>query len=225
MVINLLNDDEVMRALNTEIPLVLGRDAAEILAILCRLREDRHSKVVFLPSPSLKGNWSWVVSAEGFNIIENTLRQTGSSWRDFWIVQTCLACYLSEPERYPQPDDALAELLGEKPDTEKKVVRLVQKLLELSEIGLLAKDWLNHIDYASSSPTLLLYDGFDTGLGNTQTDLKRHKQALEGLLSWIMDMGDNLQSLKFKVVLREGIWRQLQFENKSHFFGRSVTLS
>jgi len=221
--IKLLNA-EVMHALNTEIPLVLGRDTAKILAILCRLMEgDRHSRVV-LPSPSLRGNWPWAMSVEGFKIIENTLRQTGSSWRDFWIVQTCLACYLSEPERCPQPDDALAELLGEKPDTEKKAVRLVQKLLGLNEIGLLAKDWLNHIDRASFPPTLLLYDGLDTGFGNTQTDRKRRKQVLEGLFSWVTDMGDNLQSLKFKIVLREDIWRQLQFENKSHFFGRSVTL-
>lgn len=214
----------VTRALNAEIPLVLGRKGTGKTAIFRRLMEgDRRSAVVLSPAP-LRGDRLWVMSAEGFKIIENTLRQTGSSWRDFWIVQTCLACYLSEPERYPQPDDALAELLGEKPDTEKKAVRLVQKLLELSEIGLLAKDWLNHIDRASSPPTLLLCDGLDTGFGNTQTDRKRRKQAIEGLFSWVTDMGDNLQSLKFKIVLREDIWRQLQFENKSHFFGRSVTL-
>jgi hypothetical protein len=52
----------------------------------------------------------------------------------------------------------------------------------------------------------------------------RRTRAIEGLLSLITDIGDNLQNFKFKLLLREDIWRQLKFDNKSHFYGRSVNL-
>ncbi len=38
------------------------------------------------------------------------------------------------------------------------------------------------------------------------------------------DQSDRWQNLRFKILLREDIWRTLKFENKSHFFGRSVSL-
>jgi hypothetical protein len=39
-----------------------------------------------------------------------------------------------------------------------------------------------------------------------------------------MDREAELRSLRFKILLREDIWRQLRFENKSHLYGRSVRL-
>jgi hypothetical protein len=70
-----------------------------------------------------------------------------------------------------------------------------------------------------------LFDGLDTGFGNEDADRLRRTNAIQGLLSLITDISDNLKKLKFKVLLREDIWRQLRFDNKSHFFGRSITLN
>jgi len=98
-------------------------------------------------------------------------------------------------------------------------------LLNKQSIGLLAKDWLKRFDQDLPNYTMLLFDGLDTDFGNDNDDIKIRREAIEGLLSLVTDISDSLKKLKFKVVLREDIWRQLRFDNKSHFFGRSVTLN
>lgn len=216
----------VNRALQPRIPLVLGRKGTGKTAIFRRLLEDSQqaSIVVLSPSP-LRGNRSWVISPEGFKAIDQALEATGKSWRDFWLLQTCLACHLSWNGEKPQPDPALSELLETDPATELEVVRCIESLLQKSQIGLLARDWIARFDRAAQSTILLLLDGLDTGFGNAQLDRARRTQAIEGLLSLITDLGDDLQQMKFKLLLREDIWRRLRFDNKSHFFGRSVTLA
>ena len=39
-----------------------------------------------------------------------------------------------------------------------------------------------------------------------------------------MDLGQELVNIRFKILLRDDIWRQVDFDNKSHLFGRSVRL-
>jgi cellulose biosynthesis protein BcsQ/stress-induced morphogen len=216
----------VNRALQAHIPLVLGRKGTGKTAIFRRLMEDsqKPSVVVLSPSP-LRRNRPWVIGPDGFKAIEDTLNTRDASWREFWTIQTCIACHLSWEGQRPQPDAALAEVLVEEPDTELKVVRCMQNLLSIPQIGLLARDWLSRLDQAAKPDTALLLDGLDTGFGNPQADRQRRTRAIEGLLSLMTDLGDNLQKLRFKLLLRDDIWRKLRFENKSHFFGRSVTLT
>lgn len=40
----------------------------------------------------------------------------------------------------------------------------------------------------------------------------------------MLDRESGLRRMNFKVLLREDIWKDLRFENKSHFYGRSVRL-
>ncbi|NEP21063.1 ParA family protein [Moorena sp. SIO3I6] len=215
----------VNRALKPNIVLIRGRKGTGKTAIFRRLLEDskQDSIVVLSPSP-LKGDRPWVINSEGFKAIDEALETTGKSWRDFWLLQTCLACHLSWRGEKPQPDDAVSQVLGTDPTNELELVRWFQNLLPQSQIGLLARDWLTRFDGAAQSTILLLFDGLDTGFGNTQADRERRTKAIEGLLSLITDLGDNMKNLKFKVLLREDIWRSLRFDNKSHFFGRSVVL-
>jgi cellulose biosynthesis protein BcsQ len=216
----------VNKALQPRIPLVLGRKGTGKTAIFRRLLEDSQqaSIVVLSPSP-LKKNRAWVISPEGFSAIDQALETTVNSWRDFWLLQTCLACHLSWDGEKPQPDAALAEILETDPTTELEVVRCLENLLQKAQVGLLARDWIARFDRAAKSTILLLLDGLDTGFGNAQLDRERRTKAIEGLLSLITDLGDDLQNLKFKLLLREDLWRRLRFDNKSHFFGRSVTLA
>lgn len=216
----------VNRALQSRIPLVLGRKGTGKTAIFRRLLEDSQSNSVVVLSPSpLKGNRSWVISPEGFSAVDQALEAAGKSWREFWLLQTCLACYLSWNGEKPQPDAALAGVLETVPTTELEIIRCIETLLQRSQVGLLARDWLMRFDQGAESTIILLLDGLDTGFGNTQLDRERRTKAIEGLLSLITDLGDDLQKIKFKVLLREDIWRRLRFDNKSHFFGRSVTLA
>ncbi|MBE9241990.1 P-loop ATPase, Sll1717 family [Synechocystis salina] len=218
--------DLVNVALRPQIPLVLGRKGTGKTAIFRRLLEGSPSNsfVVLSPSP-LKGGRAWLISPEGFKAVEKALQETKKSWREFWLLQTCLACYWSWQGNRPQPNARLIAIAEIAPTTELEVIHCIQSLLHIDSVGLLARDWLVHFDRDTPSEKLLLLDGLDTGFGNTSLDRERRIRAIEGLLSLITDLGDDLQKLKFKVLLREDIWRGLSFDNKSHFFGRSVTLA
>ncbi|MCT7974148.1 P-loop ATPase, Sll1717 family [Laspinema olomoucense] len=218
--------DIINRALQHNIPLVLGRKGTGKTAIFRRLMEtEQPNPIVVLSPTALKGNRSWIMTPENFKTIDEALTQTEKSWRDFWLLQTCLACFLSYSEEMPQPDQALSEVLESDFNSELSVVRSVCRLLQQSDIGLLARDWLYRFDRSPIAPRLMLFDGLDANFGNTEPDRARRRKAIEGLLSLITDLGDELQNLKFKLVLREDIYKKLRFDNKSHFYGRSVTLN
>jgi cellulose biosynthesis protein BcsQ/acid stress-induced BolA-like protein IbaG/YrbA len=217
--------DLVNRALEPKTPLVLGRKGTGKTAIFRRIMEgsQRPSVVVMSPSPLKKNNF-WIISPDGFKEIEKFLNNNRVGWREFWMLQTCLACYSSQENQATLPDDSLAIFLNENLSSELQITKNLEKMLTISSIGLLARDWLQRLDLAIQSETILLFDGLDTGFGNTKEDRDRRSQAIEGLFSLVTDIGDNLHYLKFKILLREDIWRKLSFENKSHFYGRSVTL-
>lgn len=102
--------------------------------------------------------------------------------------------------------------------------RYVKGTQTVARAGLIAADWLVQLDRARVKNTLLLFDGLDTGFGSSEDDRVRRREAISGLFSFLTDRGDRLQNLRFKILLREDIWHRLKFENKSHLFGRTVTL-
>ncbi len=215
----------VNRALEPKTPLVLGGKGTGKTAIFRRITEgfERKSIIIMSPNPLKKDNY-WVISIDGFKEIQKTLQQNKVTWREFWMLQICLACYFSQPEKKVLPDESLGDLNGDY-ITELQLIKLIQKMLNSPQIGLLARDWLQRLDKEISTDTILLFDGLDTGFGNAYEDRVRRSESIEGLLSLVTDIGDNLHSLRFKILLREDIWRKLKLENKSHFFGRSVTLT
>jgi cellulose biosynthesis protein BcsQ len=224
-----IKTDLVNQAIDPNKPLVLGRKGTGKTAIFRRLMEDsqQQSVVVLSPSP-LRKNRKWLIGVDEFKEIEKTLNITGTSWREFWTIQICLAChlsYLSSAKQPPQPDSRLATFLHRNLDTELAIIDAINFLLNQPQIGILVKDWLMRFDQEASDIIILLFDGLDTGFGNEDADRLRRTNAIQGLLSLITDISDNLKKLKFKVLLREDIWRQLRFDNKSHFFGRSITLN
>jgi hypothetical protein len=167
-----------------------------------------------------------LLGAHDFKEIEKTLNITETTWREFWTIQICLACHLSWPTQPPQTDSRLEDVFSQNLDSELAIIDYINILLARPQIGILSKDWLNRFDQATTTNnTILLFDGLDTGFGNEDADRLRRTNAIQGLLSLITDISDNLKKLKFKVLLREDIWRQLRFDNKSHFFGRSITLN
>lgn len=221
-----VNTGLVHRSIQPQIPLVLGRKGTGKTAIFRRLMEDETKPSVVVVSPaSLRISRPWLMGSDEFKAIDTCLGETGASWREFWALQICLACHYSQPERRVNIDDALTDILIQEPETELQVVRCMEALLSNAQVGLLAKDWLTRLDRKAALYTLLLFDGLDTGFGNEKADRDRRNRAIAGLFSLVTDVGDNLQNFRFKIVLREDIWRKLSFENKSHFFGRSVTLT
>lgn len=221
--------ETVNRALHPDIPLVLGRKGSGKTAVFRKLMEDpSRSSVVVLAPARLREDRGWMPAADGFKAAEDVIKKNDATWRELWLLYITLVGYWQSADtlwRSLTPSDDVLDFLGAKPNSELELLERISKGAEISHSGLIIADFLQQIDKSLTSPTLLLFDGLDTGFGNAEADRTRRRNSIEGLFSLMTDLGDRLTNLKFKVVLRDDIWRALRFENKSHLYGRSVRLS
>ena len=221
--------DIVKKALSPEMPLVLGRKGTGKTAVFRRLAEDDSVNGVIITSPEyLSARHKLFLDANGFKAVEAILHKTGSEWREFWTIYICLVTYYSLLDKNtgpPKPqENAMAELLADTPSAQSKVIDLIEKLIQIPKSGLVTGDWLFQLDGSTGLNTMLLFDGLDTGFGTSVKERERRNLALEGLFAFLTGSGNRLKHLKFKIMLREDIWRYLKFENKSHFYGLSIQL-
>lgn len=219
----------VRKALSPAIPLVLGRKGTGKTAVFRRLSEgEKANTFVITAPPALTKQHRMYLSVSMFKTIEEILENLDADWREFWIIYICLVIYysLSEKENTlpAPPANAIKDLLKSKPTNEQEIVNLIERMMQVPRYGLVAQDWLSQLDKLASEKTMLLFDGLDTGFGNTDKDRNRRKTALEGLFTFATDTGSRLNLLKLKILLREDIWKDLEFENKSHFYGQSQLL-
>ncbi len=221
--------DIVRKALSPEMPLVLGRKGTGKTAVFRRLTEDKSIDGIIITSPEyLSARHKLFLDANGFKAVEAILNETGSEWREFWTIYICLVTYYSLLDKKtgpPKPqENAMAGLLASKPSAQSKVIDLIEKFIQVPKSGLIAGDWLFQLDGSTELNTMLLFDGLDTGFGASDKERERRDIALEGLFAFLTGSGNRLKHFKFKIMLREDIWRYLKFENKSHFYGRSIQL-
>jgi MinD-like ATPase involved in chromosome partitioning or flagellar assembly len=219
----------VKKALHPEIPLVLGRKGTGKTAVFRRLSEGEKANTFVITSPpGLSKQHQMYLSVGGFKAIEEILKNIEADWREFWIIYICLVSYYSIVEKENKtptpPANAISGLVKSKPTNEQEIVNLIEKIMQVPRYGLAAQDWLSQLDKFVSDKIMLLFDGLDTGFGNTDRDRDRRNTALEGLFTFATDTGNRLNHLKLKILLREDIWKELKFENKSHFFGQSQSL-
>ena len=229
-----LETDLFKKALDPKNPLILGRKGTGKTAVFRRLAEDKNKAVVVVTAPALlSGNRGWLLDADGFREIGEALKQTGADWRQFWTWYTALAVYFSHRDSQ-MPNGAcwpalpksnnFANELTNPPTSQLDVLSWTEKFFSAPRAALIANDWLVQLDRVCPQNTLLLFDGLDTGFGSSDKDRSRRRTATSALFSFLNDRGDRLSNLRFKIVLREDIWRRLKFQNKSHFFGRTVIL-
>lgn len=201
-------------------PLVLGRKGTGKTAIFRRIAEDHNRRVVIVTSPRTQDETH--LSPDGFRSIDSYLSERNIQWSQFWPAYIGLVVFASQKvEAPPLPSCTFIPVI---PSSEVEMVKLLKALMSEPDSGLITRDWLRTLDRASHSEILLLFDGLDTGFGSSDADRKRRKVALEGLFSFSLGVNDSYGNFRFKVLLREDIWKQLRFENKSHFFGKTETL-
>ena len=213
----------VKDALSVNIPLVLGRKGSGKTAIFRRMTEEpeqvKKAVVVHIPA-ALKDQRSWILTADGFQEIEKIISKSELSWRHFWILYVNVAIINSSQLDIEKPEYLKNSSLVSEMD----IISAFEKTADTSRASLKLNDWLRRLDIGINSDTFLLFDGLDTGFNSAPEDRKRRTSAIEGLFDLLMDQGQVLQKLRFKILLREDIWKELYFENKSHLYGRSVVL-
>ncbi|MCC6552861.1 MAG: ParA family protein [Polyangiaceae bacterium] len=217
--------DIVSSALAPAVPLVIGRKGTGKTAIFRWLRENSIQPITVLAPAKLREDWQ--LSADGFKRAEELLRGAGLEWRELWAAYVCVACYRQWPAETrdalvpPELRDRLAPDLSR----ELSVLETIEDMLAAPSGSLLMGDWLARLDQAAAPGRLLLLDGLDTGFGSAAAERERRTRAIEGLFTFLTDRGERLKNLRFKIMLREDIWKKLRFENKSHLFGKSVRLA
>ena len=217
------------RALRLDIPLVRGRKGTGKTAIFRHLLEEGPHETVTVLAPSTISGSSvvklpdWMLGEEGFRAVDAI---DGLAWREFWAFYVALACYTQVPQfqamQLPGPISRV--LSNDAITSELEMVKAIQRLAGLQNSGLLANDWLQKLSRVAKTSRLLLFDGLDTGFGNQKEDRVRRRRAIEGLFSLFIEQAEKLRGFQFKIFLREDIWGELEFENKSHLYGRSVLL-
>ncbi|MCO6457186.1 MAG: hypothetical protein J5I93_17965 [Pirellulaceae bacterium] len=223
--------DLVERAMSPSMPLVLGRKGTGKTAVFRRLLEGTDYQCTAVMAPAdFRRKYPWVLGIDAFKAIDGHLNGTDSSWREFWSLFTPLAIWLSAEDRgaLPQPRGPLASLIAgvddRNPISELRLVERLREVLLVRDVGMLSWGWLADIDTELEPDHFALFDGLDTGFGQESDDRGRRAKAIQGLFTFIMDRESGLRHLRFKVLLREDIWRTVRFENKSHLYGRSVRL-
>jgi cellulose biosynthesis protein BcsQ len=181
-----VNTEVFSRALDLGKPLVLGRKGTGKTAVFRRIAEgdDYPSIVVLSPAP-FRGQYPWVLSAEGFQAIDSHFGTIQAGWREFWMIYTDLAAFFSLRNTATNPSlpdarlrPSLEQLISQPSITELGVVDCLQQMLSVPQIGLLAWDWLQQLDAQLDTNFLVLFDGLDTGFGNRSEERKRRMTLL-----------------------------------------------
>ena len=195
-----------------------------------KLAHGRLDNVIFLSGHG--GFHETRPSRTEFQIINQRLQEENGSWESFWraylilrVSQNKYLKFLSllQGEKFKSLVEILRSLSGESWQSE-----YTQALVQLStnrELRLIipdALDLLNNKQRAESLTLWFLYDDLDEDFPN-QDGVR--KNALTGLFQLIQACdARRLTSIRFKIFLREDIWSQLNFDNKSHFNGRDLLL-
>jgi len=221
---NFVDMENVRDALSPDIPLVIGRKGTGKTAIFRYLTERTESsdtQPVIVHAPAGLGNGKkWLLSADGFKKIDRIISETGLEWRHFWMLYIGAALEQHGISEVPRADHIVAEDISSRGG----IIDAFEISASVSRAAFSLGEWIRAMDRAANHKIVLLLDGLDTGFGGTEEDRNRRGRGIEGLFGAWTDMGQGLENLRFKILLREDIWRQLRFENKSHLYGRSVRL-
>jgi len=218
--------ENIKRALDPEIPLVIGRKGTGKTAIFRWLSEDEGRLVVPVNAPApLRSERTWMLNSDGFEAAEKILQESDRGWHLLWAFLICVAFAGHSRARNAIPASVrLGELIPRSPGSMAEALEQLRSVAARYDFGIRVTDLLTTIDRGLAEEVFLVFDGLDSGFGHTDDGRRRRREAVEGLFALWVDQVSAFKSIRFKVLLREDIWRDLRFENKSHLHGRSVAL-
>jgi MinD-like ATPase involved in chromosome partitioning or flagellar assembly len=220
-----LNTADVNKALSPDTPVVIGRKGTGKTAIFRKLATEVGSVVVTSP-PVLNTNRPWTPDADFYGGLAKELGQRQMEWRQAWpaIISLAILQYIPDTPRPHWLNPSIGKASNKSNYLKTDLLRDLRTILEHPDASLLTGEWLQQIDRGLTSSHLLLFDGLDTGFGNTDADRRRRNDGVAGLLTTAGLMAPQFVNLKFKILLREDIWREVAVPNKSHLDARSARL-
>lgn len=184
--------------------------------------------VEFVPGhgpPSLSG-WPILLAPE----LTSYEQQVGEElWPAFWLNYALLQLCRSQPNLIAdiELDPELVGLCREEDPQHQRVISwLVERARSLDSYSK-AIDELRSVDnwlQEKNRRVWLLYDELDASFGSISQDYHRRRRALNALFALWLESGPTLKSIVPKILLREDIWRDLDFTNKGHYATRNLEL-
>lgn len=173
-------------------------------------------------------------TADVFEKVQEKLNNKGTDWLSFWRAYAVICIYRSCPEFIDILNKAKLKSLSsrlkynfDKDEHAHWSLKHTNKLIELatdSNLSEYCRDALSCFNQSlksESKKVWLLYDDLDQDF---KEDSPWQQEALGGLMRLAYDTNNqSLYHVRFKVFLREDIWSNLVFTNKSHF-GEARTL-
>lgn len=186
------------------------------------------SDVQFIPGhgPSRLSGWPILVAAELTDYEEQAGKDT---WPSFWLNYALLQLCRSQPnlDRDLELDPTLIQLSRQdNPQHEEITSWLIRRAQSpghysqaLDEI-LSINRWLQE----NNKQVWLLYDELDASFSHGSGDYIRRGRALDALFALWLEVGPMVEAIVPKILLREDIWRDLNFTNKGHYATRDLEL-
>lgn len=215
--------DDFSKGKQPDVVLVLGRKGTGKTALFRMLSENPFNvyKPIIVQAP--RTSKYLMLSVDGFRDLEKHIRKYQSSWDILWSCYCLLIIYRSGIIK----DDSIflkAALSVKNNASALVLVNSLKDLLKNPKIAILAKDQFRYLNNKlANNPIWLFFDGLDTGFGSREDDLTRRKEAISGLFSLWYELQD-LEKIRWKIFLRQDIWDIISFQNKSHLYGKSLTL-
>ncbi|MCK5354924.1 MAG: AAA family ATPase, partial [Methyloprofundus sp.] len=163
-----------------------------------------------------------------FAKIQQKLKANQTDWLSFWRAYAVICIYrscseFSEVLKKAKLKPLLSRLEYNFKKDEHKIwsIQHTNKLTELAtdeKLNAYCRDALSHFNQSlkiQNQKIWLLYDDLDQDI---QENSHWQQEALGGLMRFVYDANNqNLYHIRFKIFLREDIWNNLVFTNKSHF--------
>ena len=174
------------------------------------------------------------LTRDDFQALGDRLRETQNSWeslwRGYWLVQAYRYGHVQFLNRLTgtlKKFQPLQQAIKSAPiqGWQSEHLDLLTQLATDPTLKPLVTDALGEINQrqGDASTICALYDDLDEDFKG-QNNFRR--EALTGLFQFVQSCeARNFKNLRFKIFLREDLWEQLNFDNKSHVRGRDLLLT
>ena len=220
-----LSTTDVNKALSPETAVVIGRKGTGKTAIFRKLAAGIGTVAVTSPA-GLDSHRPWTPDPDFYSHLARELDQRNIEWRQAWpaIISLAVPQHLPHVPRPHWLTSPVGEAANKDQYRKTDLLHDLRAVLEHPDAPLLAVGWLQQIDQVLTGTHPLLFDALDTGFGNTDANRRRRNDGVAGLLTITGSLAPQLQHLKFKIMIREDVWREATVPNKPHLEARSVRL-
>jgi len=214
----------VERALSLKTTVVIGRKGTGKTAILRKLAAEAGAVVVTSPADT-DTHRPWTPDDNFYSSVSRELAGGRLEWRQIWpaIIGLALLQYLPDAPAPGWLDSPVPSSANSYRKSD--LLRDLRALLAHPDAPVLVTEWLLQVDESLSVTHQVLFDALDTGFGNEAADRRRRTEGVAGLMTAISSIEPQLRHLRFKVLLREDIWRDIAFPNKSHLEAQAARLT